>query len=451
MPQLLSVLHTIFIMAIVLGFMILIHEFGHYAAAKYFGVRVEQFAIGFGKRLAGFRRGETDYRINILPLGGYVKMSGENPMDTRSDDPGEFLNHPRWQRFVIALAGPAMNIMLAVALLTGVYMMHYEYPAVLDEPAVIGWVNPDSPAQKAGIIPGDKIVQVDDIKNPTWEQLDVKCALSPNQPLQFSIEHNGKVSEKVLYPEPEGRNQMGNMGWAPKETSVTLSLVEPGMPAQKAGIKVGDQILTANGQPIPVVQALIQMLKHTQDQPLDIVVLRNGEKKTFTVTPTFDKGASSQDPAYRIGIASEPAKKVVQLNFGDALKRSLKENKNSSFLILELLQKMVQRKVSMRQVDGPIGIGSAVGEAAREKGWTPLLGISAAISLNLGIMNLLPIPILDGGVILLLFIESLMQKEISLPIKERIYQAAFVFLVLFAVMVIYNDLVKTLPGLTRMP
>jgi len=328
--------------------------------------------------------------------------------------------------------------------------MHYEYPAVLDEPAVVGWVNPDSPADRAGIKVGDKIVQVEDVQNPTWEQLNIKEALSPNQPLQYEIERDGKVTEKILIPEPEGRNQLGTVGLVPKESRVVLTLVEPGMPAQKAGIKVGDQILTANGQDIPVVQALIQMLKHTKDQPLNLVVLRDGQKQSFTVTPTFDR-AGSGDPAYRIGIASDPVKKVVQLNFPDALKRSLSENKNSSFLILELLQKMVQRKVSMRQVDGPIGIGSAVGEAAREKGWTPLLGITAAISLNLGIMNLLPIPILDGGVILLLFIESLMQKEISLPIKERIYQAAFVFLVLFAVMVIYNDLVKTLPSLTRMP
>jgi len=329
--------------------------------------------------------------------------------------------------------------------------MHYEYPAVLDEPAVIGWVNPDSPAERGGIKVGDKIVQVEDIQNPTWEQVTIKEALSPNQPLKYEIEHDGKITAKTLVPEPEGRNQLGTMGWVPKDSNVILTLVEPGMPAEKAGIKVGDQVLTANGQPIPVVQALIQMLKRTKDQPLDLAVLRNGQKLNFTVQPTFDQGASGQEPAYRIGIASASTKKVVQLNFTDALKRSLSENKNSSFLILELLQKMVQRKVSMRQVDGPIGIGSAVGEAAREKGWTPLLGITAAISLNLGIMNLLPIPILDGGVILLLFIESLMQKEISLPIKERIYQAAFVFLVLFAVMVIYNDLVKTLPGLTRMP
>jgi regulator of sigma E protease len=437
-------------MAIVLGFLILIHEFGHFAVAKYFGVKVEVFSIGFGKRLLGFTRGETDYRISAIPLGGYVKMSGENPMDARSGDPGEFLSHSRWQRFLVAIAGPAMNIMLAVALLTGVYMVHYEYAAVVDEPTVVGWVNTDTPAQKAGIQIGDKIVSVDGIENPNWEQVDVKAALSPNQPLKFGIERNGQVTEKVLTPEPVGTNQYGDIGWVPKEPSVTLTTVEPGMPAANAGIKVGDQLLTANGQDIPVVQALIQMLKRTKDQPLEIVVLRDGQRKTFTVKPMLDAGQSGQEPAYRIGVASLPTK-VVKLGFSEALGRSLADNKKSSFLILELLQKMVQHKVSMRQVDGPIGIGSAVGAAAREKGWTPLLLITAAISLNLGIMNLLPIPILDGGVILLLFIEGLMQKEISLPIKERIYQAAFVFLVIFAVMVIYNDLVKTLPGLARMP
>jgi regulator of sigma E protease len=156
---------------VILGFMILIHEFGHYAVAKLLGVRVEQFAIGFGKRLIGFRRGETDYRINAIPLGGYVKMSGENPMDERSGDPGEFLSHSRWHRFLIAIAGPTMNILLAIGLLTGVYMVHDEYPALLDEPAVIGWVTPDTPAAKAGILAGDRIIRVDNIDNPTWQQM----------------------------------------------------------------------------------------------------------------------------------------------------------------------------------------------------------------------------------------------------------------------------------------
>ncbi|MGB9232993.1 MAG: RIP metalloprotease RseP [Terriglobales bacterium] len=455
MPQALSILYTIFVMGIVLGFMILIHEFGHYAAAKYFGVRVEVFSIGFGKRLFGFRRGETDYRVSALPLGGYVKMSGENPMDERTGDPGEFLSHPRWQRFIVALAGPAMNIFLAVGLLTSVYMVHYEYPVAMDGPAVVGWVNANTPAARAGIQIGDKIVRVDGIANPTWEQVDVKEALSPNQPLNFVLERDGKTIDQELTPEPTGVHQYGMVGWVPKEPNVALTAVESGMPADKAGMQAGDIILSVNGQPIPHIAALVEMLSHTKDQPLDIVVLRkiqgSDQKLTFNVKPVLAPSSPSDESRYRIGVASEPPTKIVKLGFPEAFGRSLDENKKSSFLILELLRKMAERKVSMRQVDGPIGIGSAVGAAAREKGWSPLFLITAAISLNLGIMNLLPIPILDGGVILLLFIESLMQKDISLSIKERIYQAAFVFLVLFAVMVIYNDIVKTLPGLTRLP
>src|ERR1019366_5318916 len=150
MPQLLSILHTIFVMGIVLGFMILIHEFGHFAVAKYFGVRVEVFSIGFGKRLLGFRRGDTDYRISAIPLGGYVKMSGENPMDERTGDPAEFMSHSRWHRFLIAIAGPAMNILLAIFLLTAVYMVHYEYAVFLDKPVVIEGVKHGSPAALAG-------------------------------------------------------------------------------------------------------------------------------------------------------------------------------------------------------------------------------------------------------------------------------------------------------------
>src|SRR5215472_8658687 len=154
---------SVLAMGAVLGFMILIHEWGHYAAAKLLGVRVEVFSIGFGTRLLGFRRGDTDYRISAIPLGGYVKMSGENPMDERTGDPAEFLSHPRWHRFIIAIAGPAMNILLAVGLLTGVYMVHYEYPVFLDQPAVIGWVEKDSPAGKIGLQLGDRIIQVDGI------------------------------------------------------------------------------------------------------------------------------------------------------------------------------------------------------------------------------------------------------------------------------------------------
>jgi len=429
----------------VLGFMILIHEFGHYAVAKWLGVRVEQFAIGFGKRLVGFRHGETDYRINAIPLGGYVKMSGENPMDERSDDPREFMNHSRWHRFLIAIAGPTMNIMLAIVLLTTIFMMHYEYPAVYDEAPVIGWVQKDTPAAKAGFEIGDRITRIDDVQNPTWKEVELKQALNPGQPLLVDILRNGQTIEKTVVPEASGVDEIGWAGWAPKEGTVTITDLQRDMPAEKAGLKEGDQILTLDGKPVPALAAMVESLEATKDKPITLTVLRKGEQKTFTLQPVL------ADQRYRIGIGSMQMK-VRTLPFAEALQLSLKENRQNALLILELVKKMAQRKMSMRSIEGPIRIGQAAGEAARSKGWTPLMGLTAAISLNLGIFNLLPIPILDGGVILFLLIEGLMRRDISIHIKERVYQAAFVFLVLFAVMVIYNDLLKTIPGLAgRMP
>jgi regulator of sigma E protease len=440
-------LTSVLAMVVVLGFMILIHEFGHYAAAKYFGVRVEVFSIGFGTRLLGFKKGDTDYRISAIPLGGYVKMSGENPMDERTGDPGEFLSHPRWQRFIVAVAGPAMNILLAFGLLTGVYMVHYEYPIFLDQPAVISWVEQDSPAAKAGLQPGDRIVRVDGIQNPTWEQLEPQVELSPNQPLPIAVERGGRLLETTLVPKAYSVSQYGYAGWAPQQP-LTITALEHGMPGEKAGLKVGDEIVSMDGAPVPALAAMIEKLKVTKDKPIQLTVRRNGELKTFTAQPVLSDIEGAKEKRYRIGVESAPVK-VTSLAFGSAFRLSLERNKQMSELILELVQKLVQRKVSIRSVEGPIRIGQAAGEAASEKGWMPLLTLTAAISLNLGIFNLLPIPILDGGVILLLLIESLMRRDISLQIKERIYQAAFVFLVLFAVTVIYNDIVKTLPGLSQ--
>jgi regulator of sigma E protease len=441
---------SVLAMAAVLGFMILVHEFGHYAAAKYFGVRVEVFSIGFGTRLLGFRKGETDYRISAIPLGGYVKMSGENPMDERTGDPGEFLSHPRWQRFVVAIAGPAMNIILAVALLMLVYMVHYEYPMFLDKPAVIGWVLQETPAAKAGLQPGDRIAELDGIQNPTWEQVDPRVSLSPNQPLHVGIERGTQFLDKTVVPEPYGVSQIGDAGWVPKQPNIVTE-VTPGMPAQKAGIREGDEILALDGKPLPAIAAMIESLRQTKNKPVDLTILRNGQQKQITVNPVLVDTPGRADQQYRIGILVDPVT-VGRLPFGAAFERSIQQNKRASLLILELVQKMVRHKVSIRTIEGPIRIGQAAGAAATEKGWTPLLELTAAISLNLGIFNLLPIPILDGGVILLLLIEGLMRRDISLHIKERIYQAAFVFILLLAVMVIYNDLVKTVPGLyQRLP
>jgi regulator of sigma E protease len=445
-----SFLTALVAVGVILGFMILIHEFGHYAAAKLLGVRVEQFAIGFGKRLIGFRRGETDYRINLLPLGGYVKMSGENPMDTRTGDPGEFMSHPRWHRFLIAIAGPFMNIVLAIGLLAVVYMVHYEYPVFLDQPAVVAWTDADSPAAKAGILPGDRITRIDGVENPTWEELEPRVMLNPNQPLDVTIQRGTEFLHKTLVPEATKVSQIGSAGWNPIQPLVITQLTK-GMPADLAGLREGDEILSMDGKHLPAVAAMIDSLRQTKEKSVTLLVLRDGKQMSFTVQPKLGDDDGTQEKRYRIGFGSLPTK-IGKLSFAQAVSRSVDENKKTSLMILELVQKLVRGQISPRTIEGPIGIGRAAGAAASEKGWTPLMALTSAISLNLGIFNLLPIPIMDGGVILLLALEGIMRRDISMRIKERIYQAAFVFLVLFAVMVIYNDLAKTLPGvMQRLP
>jgi regulator of sigma E protease len=442
--------------AVVLGFMILIHEFGHYAVAKLLGVRVEQFAIGFGKRLVGFRAGGTDYRINVLPLGGYVKMSGENPMDERTmidgkPDPAEFMSHSRWDRFLIAIAGPTMNILLAIFLLTTVYMVHYEYPVFLDKPAVIEGLKHDSPAEKAGLQLGDRIIKVDGIDNPTWEQLQPREWLSANQPLTVTIQRGSQVFQKTLVPQPVTTSEVGSAGWFPAEP-VVVKRVEPGTPAAQAGMKEDDRIVSMDGQPVPSIESMIERLQETKDKPVDLTVIRDNQSLSFHLTPVLSATEDPKEQRYRLGFLNKNETKVTTLPFAQALSLSIDQNKKYSLLILELAKKLLQGKVSPRMVSGPIGIAQDAGYAAQQKGWTPLMELTAGISLNLGIFNLLPIPILDGGVILFLLIEAFMRRDVSLRIKERVYQAAFVFLVLFAVMVIYNDLMKTLPGLShRLP
>lgn len=447
---------TIVSVAFVLGIMILVHEWGHYAVAKLLGVRVEVFSIGFGKRLWGFRRGDTDYRVSALPLGGYVRMAGESPLETRSGDPGEFMSHSRWHRFLIVTAGPAMNLLLAVGLLTGVYMVRYEYPAFLDDkPPVVGWVAKDSAAAKAGVQPGDRIIRVEDVQHPGWDDLAYKVSLSPAQPVALSVLRGGQTLDLSLVPDTVGPSRIGDAGWIPDEP-IQVGRIEPGLPAERAGIKPGDQIialdgtsvheLPAEGGPRLMIEVLILYMQQNKGKALDLTVLRGGQEMQFHVTPVMTDLDGGK--RYRIGFAAPSLTHVNQLPPTQAFVKSLEDNRRYTLLIVELVQKMVQRKVSIKQIEGPIGIARASGDAARQRGWTPLLQLMAAISLNLGILNLFPIPILDGGVLLLLLIEGTLRRDISIRIKERIYQAAFVFLVLFAVMVIYNDLGK-LPVFSR--
>jgi regulator of sigma E protease len=313
-------------------------------------------------------------------------------------------------------------------------------------------VKHDSPAALAGLQPGDRIVRVDGIENPTWEQLQPRVWLSPNQPLTITVQRGDQTFEKTIVPQAVTTSEVGSAGWFP-EDPVIVGQLEPNSPAAKAGLKVDDRVVALDGKPLVSIEAMIERLQQSKENPVDLTVIRGGQTLPFPgLRPVLGKTEDPKEQRYRLGFVARSETKVTKLPFAQALRLSLEQNKKYSLLILELAKKIAQRKVSLKAVSGPIGIAQDAGYAAQQKGWTPLLELTAGISLNLGIINLLPIPILDGGVILFLFIEGIMRRDVSLRIKERVYQAAFVFLVLFAVMVIYNDLMKTLPGLMdRLP
>ncbi|HEV2710181.1 MAG TPA: RIP metalloprotease RseP [Edaphobacter sp.] len=440
---------TVIQLAIVLGIMVLVHEFGHFAVAKLCKVRVEVFSIGFGTRLFGFKRGDTDYRLSLLPLGGYVKMSGEMPGEAKSDDPGELENHPRWQRVLIALAGPVANFLLAIALMTAVYMIHNEVQVYINGPAHVDYVSANSPAAHTGIHGGDTIVHYDTIEDPTWDQVAIRSLLNLNQTIPFSYVHDGKRTDTKLFIESKGGAEnfaLDSLGFTPvmQDAPVQVSSLEGDekLPAAQAGMKPGDKLESVDGLHLHSVYSLHAYLQDMKGKPVSVVIGRNGSTLPIQLTPVLgDAGDGTK--YYQMGfLPVRPPVMVERLPFGKAMVASWQFNKKGSMLIVEVLKRMFTRQVSVRSLSGPIGIGQQIHEAAGMPGWMPIIGLMAYISLNLGIFNLLPIPILDGGMILFLIIESIIRRDVNQQFKERVYQVAFVCIIIFAAFVIFNDITK---------
>ena len=429
---------------VLIGVMIMIHELGHFWAARFFDVKVEAFSFGFGPRLFGFRRGETDYRFSLILFGGYVKMAGEQVTDENIDDPRSFLSKPRWQRLVIAFAGPFMNIVLAVACLTGLYMVKYQRVAPEDMLAIIGHVMPDSAAAKAGIQDGDRIVRLDGKENPTWEDVGMKEVASAYQPMSITVERNGRRFETTVIPIMGERSGVGFAGWD-ERGEVQLGALSPGMPAEKSGLKKGDQIVSANGQSIHSQIKFHEIIRSSGGKPVELVYKRNGQVQTLSVQPVFTKMDGPE--RWMIGAIVEPKLKIItlQLPFPDALRESIRQNAKGALLIVQFLKGVVERRMSPKNLTGPIGIAQLSGEAARE-GPSAFFMLMSMVSLNLAIFNLLPIPILDGGVILMLLVEMAMQRDLSLNVKEAVFKVGFVFIMVIVAFVIYNDISKILPA-----
>jgi regulator of sigma E protease len=441
-------------MLAVLGIMVLVHEFGHFIVAKLCGVRVEVFSVGFGKRLFGFRRGDTDYRVSLLPLGGYVKMSGEAPGEKKTGDPGEFISHPRWQRVLIGLAGPIANFLLALVLMTGFYMMHNEVEAFRYQPAHVDFVAAHTAAATAGIEPGDLITKFDTVSQPTWEQVSIRSALNLGQPVAVTVDRGGQtISTKLIVPNPRDTDDfdLETIGLVPRMQNdpIRVQQIEPNMPAAKAGLQPGDRIVSVAGLSLHSVDAILAFLQQDDGQPIELGVERGGKILHISLSPVM-ADAGDGHKLYRIGFAPNlPPFRIQQLPLPAALRQSIHFNVRNSSLILEVLQRMATRRLAMQNLTGPIGIARQTGLAVEEPGWQPIIGLMAIISLNLGIFNLLPIPILDGGVILLLLIEGVLRRDLNQEFKERIYQAAFVVLLIFFAFVMFND-ISRLPVFSKL-
>ena len=427
-------LTTIVAFVFVLGVLIFVHELGHFVAARRIGVRVITFSLGFGPKILSFRRGDTEYAVSAIPLGGYVKMAGESPDDPRSGTADEFLSKSKWQRFQVLIMGPAMNILLAVVLMWVVLMQGAQVPAYIDEAPVIGSVAAGSPAERSGIERGDRIVRVGGRQVATWEDLVIAIGTKPGRDVPVELVRDGRTLTVEVTPDTQGRYEVGDIGVFPNVHPRVLA-VSSGDPAHKAGVMPGDVVLAVNGEPMTLSQQLSNAIARHANEPITMTVRRGEAVQDIRVTPVQrgDKGL--------IGISIGEEVKTIDPGPLEALEMSLQRNYEFSGLIFRTLGGLLTRETSPRQLMGPVAIAQLSGEYAAA-GIIALLSLMASISLNLGILNLLPIPVLDGGHIFIMAIEGLARRDFIARMKEQMLLAGFVLLMLLMVTVIYNDLTR---------
>jgi regulator of sigma E protease len=425
---------------LVLGVLIVLHEAGHFVAARLLGAPVEVFSVGFGKRLWGFERGGTDYRVSLIPFGGYVRVVGlgpdESDVASAGSEPEPDLL-PRWKRAVILVAGPLTNIAAAVLFLAFAFTVGVETPAFLEQPPVVGWVDPESPAAAADIEHGDIIRSVDGVKMPTWRELDMALLTAGGREIALEVERDGTTRTVRLTPEAVSRYQFGYSGLAAPLEPVVVQLV-PGQPAARAGLEPGDRILAIDDQPVEQFYDLIRLISPRPNQEMTLQVERGEAVLPITLT-SDDVGGEG-----RIGIALVYPTELRKLGPVAAVGAGVTECVRITKETFRVLGRLFARKASMRQLSGPIDIARISGEAAKS-GFHTLIRLMGLISLQLGIFNLLPIPILDGGHLTIIAFESTIRRDLPVRVKERILEVGFYALILLFAFVMFNDIVKILP------
>lgn len=450
MPDILLVILAVIF---VLGIAINIHEFGHFIVAKMLGMRVEAYSFfGLGPRIWGFKVGHTDYRISAIPLGAYVKLYGDEA--TAALEGGEsdgekvpeselYELRPRWQKFLVMIGGPFMNILLALAIPFTIAMTN----GIPSMPApLVGVIKTDGAAAQAGIQKGDRIVNFGGNENPTWERIRMDSLVSPEQPIPVTVDRGGQKIPLTITPKTveERGNKIGDIGFSPDAgvEPIVVGMITEDSPARQAGLEVGDRVIAFNGASVRNGEELSAQIRENKDAPAKMTVERNGERKEI-----ITNAKANEDGIYRIGIQFKQAEITTReaASIGQAATFAV----NANWSVLRLTGKVFgqlfsgQRSVKDAGLAGPVGIVQQISQVVKSDGFAGLIPMLMLISLNLGVFNLLPIPLLDGGQIMVLGIEKVMSffgKTLSMAIKEKIQVAGLAIILILMVFTLFLDI-----------
>lgn len=435
MDAILRFLQTIGPFLFVLGVLIFVHELGHFMVARWYGVKVLAFSLGFGPKLFTVKRGDCEYCISAIPLGGYVKLAGETAEDTPTGDPTEFMSKSKWIRFQVYLAGPVMNILLAFLLTTVVLTQGADEPLYRTAPPVIGSVAADGVGAQAGLKVGDRVVRVNQTPVETWDEFDFAVATKANREVSIVVERAGQLVDIRVTPTAEGRFDIGTLNVTARMRPTILTVVQ-GEPAEQGGLQRGDVIVGINDEMGLTQPDVLDRIRKSAGVPLVFHVERAGQPVDLTIVPELngDRGRIGAEVMFYETRRIEPG--VLE-----AARLSFNQTVDGGKQIGTVLAGLFTRETPVNQLMGPVAIAEISGATA-QLGWVALLSLMAMISLNLGVLNLMPIPVLDGGHITILAIEGLARRELSVKIKERILLAGVVVIALLMVTVIFNDVAR---------
>jgi len=432
-----SVIYQFLTFLFVLGIIVLVHELGHYIAARLMKIRVEVFSFGFGKRLFGKKIGATDFRVSLVPVGGYVRMAGEEEYDPQNPRPDEFMAKNRAQKIFTLLMGPVMNLLLALVLIVMVNMNGVEIDSYKLEKPAIGYIEKDSPAEKAGLLPGDVLLAINGKKTPSWKEVEITIGTNPKESLQIDYLRNKTPQSTNLKVATSARYEIGYAGFYWQLPAV-VNDVARGYPAWKAGLKTGDEITAVNERQVSNYFALADVIHRSPGKALTLNYKRDWQLLTTRLTPVAENGIGI------IGFNVKIATTKTHYGFVAAIKNSFQEAGRLVFLTFDAFKKIIQRKISVKSLSGPIEI-ARVSQQMLASGFSNFFMLIAFISLQLVIVNLFPIPGLDGGHLLIFTIEAIIRHDLNQKLKSILIYAGFAFLISLMVFVILNDIAKTLP------